>query len=138
MASDAVNALRQAILEAQDLHEQLIDVPEWGIKLKMKTMTGDDRQAFSEAMSQYGLEDEMPPHMLAQLVIACARHHETDELVFTHDDANWLGNKNGAVLERLAKIAADVSGMGPDAEAAMGKGSSSAGSVVSSSDSASS
>lgn len=131
--------LRNKIQTAEDIQFEDIDCPEWDCKIRIQTMSGNDRMNMMarvvgdpQIREHFGKDGELSPDqdiplaaLMTHLVIACARDPETNELVFTWDDLGWLGNKNGDVLQRLGMAAVKQSGVGSQAVVeAMGNSSS--------------
>lgn len=118
------NALRDKILQAQDLRSELLDVPHWGVKVEIRTLTAKERSSLiGKAMNRqtgdidYGI-------LYPLLVVACTYDPETGEKVFTEADTDALGGKSGAAMEHIAQKAADLSGLTEEASNALGEGSS--------------
>lgn len=131
--------LRNKIQSADDITFEDIDCPEWDCKVRIQTMSGNDRMgmmarviADPQIREHFGEDGELSQDMdiplsalMTHLVIACARDPETNELIFSWDDLGWLGNKNGDVIQRLGMAAVKQSGVGESAvAAAMGNSSS--------------
>jgi len=113
------------ILAASDLPHEDVPVPEWGGEVRVKAMTGAERDAFEqsnrEALDQAGGKNL--PNLrarLAALVIVDADNNS----VFTLADVEALGKKNAAALDRVYDVAVRLSGMGAKAAADAEKNSS--------------
>ncbi len=90
-------SLRDTILTADDLGESIEDVPEWGVKVLLRGMTGKERLRYVENSKDRGSE-----YMYSDILIATAYNPDTGELVFDKADREALAEKSGLVLERLA------------------------------------
>ncbi|MBU9608251.1 phage tail assembly chaperone [Burkholderia multivorans] len=128
---------RAAILAANDLSTETVEVPEWGGAVILRTMTGTQRDAYEtslmtkDAAGRYTVDTE---NMRAKLVIFTAVD-KTGTPVFTLDDLGALAGKNAAVIERLFVTAQRINGLAKDAVADAEKNSVSGQSDASASDS---
>ena len=94
---------REQALSADDLGESVVDVPEWGIDVLLRGMTGKERMRYVE--SSKGRDRE---YMYSDILIATAYDPDSGEKMFDDADREALSEKSGLVLERLAlKIMAD-------------------------------
>lgn len=66
---------REAILSADDLPAETVDVPEWGGKVRIRTMTGSERDAFESSLIGTGGKDTSKDlrDLRAPVRIACHR-----------------------------------------------------------------
>ena len=102
--------IREQILDAQDLRKEVVDCPEWGVKVEVRSMSGIERAETLQA--QMGEDGKVDSNRLyPTLLIATIFDPETGERIFNENDADILNSKNSAVLERLAKVAFRLSGM---------------------------
>lgn len=102
--------LREAILNAQDEQSQLVEVPEWGVTVKVVGMTGNDRSAFMSAcMDEKG--NPQFERVYSAVIIACTVDPETGEKVFEATDRDELDRKSAKATERIAKVALELSGI---------------------------
>ncbi len=104
-------SLRDTILGADDLKESIEDVPEWGVKVLLRGMTGKQRIRLVESVSSTGPDREF---MYSDILIATALDPETDKPVFDPADREALAGKAGGVLERLALQVMKLSGVSID------------------------
>ena len=113
-------SLRDKILEAQDIERKIVDVPEWGVKVEVRSPTGADRAAVVAIVNS----PDADAHLLyPALLIPSLFDPETGERLFSEDDGEELNKKNGVVLERLATVALELVAITPEAVEA-GKGDS--------------
>ena len=107
--------LKAQILAADDLPFEDHDVPEWGVKVRVRGLTGTDRDAYEAkmvAMRQGGKDVELRlANFRARMVVKCLVDPETDERIFEDNDAPALGRKSAAALDRLHDVAHRLSGM---------------------------
>lgn len=119
---DVASKLRDAILNAHDITSELVDVPEWGVEVEVRSMTARER---SRAIMAWRTDDDevdlekLYPVLLVQTVF----DPDTGKRVFRDQDADGLNMKNSAALERLASVAIRLSGMDQRAVDKAGEGS---------------
>lgn len=114
--------LREQILDADDMSHEDVEVPEWGVTVRVKSPTVRERaNLVAKFMGEDGRTDFAA--MYPALVIATAVDPTTGELLFTDEDTAALEAKSGRAMERVAQAALRVSGMNaePDAVLAAGK-----------------
>ncbi len=111
--------LRDLILAADDLPREPLAVPEWGVTVWVRTMRGDERDAFEEASRKVtgsGKGVKVTPQManyrarLAALVCC----DESGARLFRDEDAAALGGKSAAALDRVADVAVRLNRLGQD------------------------
>jgi|SRR5690554_5882572 len=103
---------RDDILKASDIETREVDVPEWGGKVYVRGLTGSERDAYEASLVQFRGKQRVPDlaNARAKLVVRCIVDEEGNR-VFTDADANALGKKSGAVLDRLFEVASKLSGL---------------------------
>lgn len=106
---DAVS-MRAHIFNTSDIQEELVDVPEWKMQVRVRGMSGIERATvLQSAMRADGTPDLV--RMYPAMVIATCYHPTKNEKVFTDADGVELNKKAGGVLERLAMTASRLSGL---------------------------
>ena len=107
-------SLRDAILNADDFQSKPEDVPEWGVKIMLREMSGPGRNKFFEIV-EFDKDNKAPlVEMYAAAIALSARDPETGELIFTPEDKQALMEKSATVIERLGKAALVLSGLAPN------------------------
>lgn len=101
---------RDAILEADDLQKERVDVPEWGGPLWVRQMSADEIGAYSK----HSGKDDATSVTLARLVVATACD-ESGALLFGQDDVPAVGQKNPDVIARINQAALRVNGITAEA-----------------------
>lgn len=120
-------SLAERILSAQDLAEETLEVPEWGVTLLVRGMTGAQRSAFYRASGGNVAGNGGPPQVnvdgsMAFILEACVYDPETGGAVFTPEQAAAALRKSGAVIDRVTTLALKLSGLAPEAAGeALGK-----------------
>ncbi|MBN50028.1 MAG: hypothetical protein CMN85_10840 [Spongiibacteraceae bacterium] len=94
---------RSEILEAQDMSNRLIEVPEWGGSVYVGMMRGHERDAFELAMAGGA------KNIRAKLVADVCQDSEGKRL-FTDADVELLGEKSAKALQRVYNVAVRMNG----------------------------
>lgn len=102
---------RDAILNADDLDQEEVDVAEWGGTVMVRALTGAERDAYEASMRQQRGKDFVAnfANIRAKLVVKCVISPDTGERVFADNDAPALGKKSAAALDRIFEVAARLS-----------------------------
>lgn len=106
-------ALRDKIFEARDIPTEAVEVPEWGVTVEVRGMTGADRSRLMDmAITESGDVDVKV--IYPEIVISTAYDPETGERVFTDDDADALQSKSAQAIDRIAEVGMRLSGFAKD------------------------
>lgn len=127
-------SLREQILAAQDLPSKAVAVPEWGLEVFVRTMTGTERDQYEQEIiaahrpdGKFNVVD-----VRARLVVFCAVDAE-GKRVFTNEDIGAVGGKNALALDRVFAVASELNGIGQKEIDELGKASAVAGAASTSS-----
>jgi hypothetical protein len=105
---------KQQILSAQDIQFEDIPVPEWGGEVRVKGLSGRERDKFeADSLSKAkkgGQRDVILENLRARLVVACVVDEQFQPL-FDRADVMRLGEKSAVALERVFSKAQELSGM---------------------------
>ena len=106
---------REAILQAQDLAQEVVEVPEWGGAVIVRAMTGTERDAYERRMvtvrgDKPGVNLDGLVNMRAWVAATCIVN-EAGERLFTEKDIRGLGQKSAAALDRIYAVAMRLSGL---------------------------
>lgn len=106
---------RDQILSADDLPDVYVEVPEWGGEVRIRTLTGAERDAYEARISGANTKDGKRDmsNIRAALVALCAIDENGAQL-FTKDDVNRLGLKSAKALDRLMDASMKLSGISDD------------------------
>ncbi|MGW2548225.1 hypothetical protein ACWC5I_47070 [Kitasatospora sp. NPDC001574] len=113
------------ILTASDILTEDVDVPEWGGTVRLRGLTGAEREAWEQSMMVAGPNGTRVPRRgavdnRARLLVRCIVDAE-NELMFTDKDVPTLNRKSAASLDLLTDVAKKLSRLGKDqAKAAEG------------------
>jgi hypothetical protein len=111
---------REDILKADDLQTRDVPVPEWGGVVRVRGLSGAERDAFqasSVVMLPNGKVGQDFGNMTAKLV-ARAIVDEDGNPLFNELDIGRLGQKSAVALARVNDVAAELSGITEKAQEA--------------------
>lgn len=107
------------ILKADDLPTEDIEVPEWGGTVRLKTMTGEQRDEFEASqvkINKKGQPEQNMANLRARLVALVIVDEDGKSLFSTYDIAD-LGRKSSRALDRVYEKAMEMNGFsGEDVE----------------------
>lgn len=108
-----VKALREKILNSNDIKSEKLMIEEWEVEVEIKALTGKKRAAImTTAIDSRGKMDF--EKLYAELVISSTYDIESQELIFEPTDRDMLNEKSGGVLEKIAQVVIKLSGLKPD------------------------
>lgn len=106
---------REKILAAQDVRFEEVPVPEWGGVVRVKGLTGKERDALEFSMIQgKGKKASVNLANLRAKLVSQACVDEAGNRIFSDDDVAALGNKSAAALQRIFDVAQRLSGLSDD------------------------
>lgn len=102
------------ILKASDLQFEDVEVPEWGGKVRLRSLSGRDRETWENYV--YHLTAKPPEErnlgdFRARLLVLALVDAKGNRL-FNDDEVHLLAEKNAQVLQRLFERAQRLSGIG--------------------------
>lgn len=114
-------SLRDSVLNSADVPEELVTVKGWGDKpFLVRGLTAGEQADFYARVStidpRSGEVTVNRKHWAAEMVIACTYDPESKAKVFEAADRDTLNLKSAAALNRLATVAARLSGLGDDSQ----------------------
>lgn len=111
---------KSAILAADDLRHEDVAVPQWGGSVRVRCMTGTERDQFRSSISAEG---GIPVgQFAAALLVACLVDADGNRL-FSADDMAAMQAKCAAALDAPATVAMRLNGLGGGAVEAAVKNS---------------
>lgn len=106
---------RDAILQAQDLPRELVEVPQWGGSVYVRALTGAERDAFETSIvEQRGKSTKMNLKNIRAKLVALTVVDEEGNRIFSDSDASALGKKSAAALDKAFEVAQRLSGLRPE------------------------
>ena len=103
---------RDAILAAVDMATEEVYVPEWGASVRVKTLTGAERDYFEASIirREGKVVSQNLQNIRARLCALCIVDAD-GQRVFGEEDEFALGRKSGAALERIFAAAQRLNGL---------------------------
>jgi len=101
---------RDAILSADDLPRQEVDVPEWGGTVFVRSMSGLERDTFETSLTNGKDKSVNLKNIRARLVCLTAVD-DNGERLFADGDEDALGKKSAAALDRIFTVAQKLNGL---------------------------
>lgn len=107
---------RDAILKAQDLKRESVEVPEWGGSVLVRQMTASERDRFEARLfvGDGATRTINQDNLRAKLCALCIVD-EQGKRMFEDADIAALGGKSAAALNRVFDVAQRINGMGAEA-----------------------
>lgn len=106
---------RDAILAADDLPTRDVEVPEWGGTVRVKTLTGEERDAFEAAIvRRNGRNVTQNLANIRARLVANTLVDEQGRRLFKFSDIEALGRKSALALDRVFTAASELSGLNPE------------------------
>ncbi len=109
---------RDAILAADDITYEYVDVPEWGGRVRVRARTGTERDAYDAESYAYSDGGKKPGDAVRDFRIRRVARCIVDENglpLFTVADIALLGRKNAKAIDRVDDVVARLSGMDDNA-----------------------
>ncbi|MGH3599814.1 MAG: hypothetical protein ACRDQH_05985 [Pseudonocardiaceae bacterium] len=99
---------KEAILGADDLPTQDVEVPEWGGTVRVRALSGAerDRHELRMALKAGPADADVRASMVAGAIIG-----EDGKRLFTDKEITALTKKSAAALDRIFDVVAELSGM---------------------------
>ena len=115
-------AIREIILQADDLPQQSVECPEWGQTLNVRTLTGAERDDFENAVQSAGkTKGGMDLRGLKIKLVLLTLCDEDGELLFDATDEIVLNSKSSKAIDRIFQVAQKLNGLtAEDAEELLG------------------
>ena len=103
------------ILGCSDLRFETVAVPEWGGSVRVRTLSGAERDAF-EATLMKTLNGKRVPDMdnLRAKLLAATVVDEEDKPIFGVHDLVALGRKSAVAIDRIFSVAQRLNAMAPE------------------------
>ena len=98
----------EAILGAKDLKEEVIEVPEWGGSVRVRSFSKKGQQEVRELAT---IADELDEQRLEMFMFIKG----VVDPEFTDDTYELLREKNAGVIDRILNRIMELSGMSPEA-----------------------
>ena len=106
---------RDEILTASDYETKVVEIPEWGGSVRLRTMTGKARDEFEAEVSSKTIGGNVDVRGIKAYLLSRVIVDEKDELMFTPEDVEALNSKAAGPLNSLFEIASRMNGIGEEA-----------------------
>lgn len=105
----------EAILDADDLGTEVVDVPAWGGKVLVRGMSGTERDRFEAGLMDKNMKqlpkDKMLENYRARLAASCMVNEDGSRMFRSEAEVRRLGTKRAEALQRVCDVAMRLSGM---------------------------
>lgn len=115
-------SIRDQIIAADDIELELVEIPEWGVTILVKSMTGAERGQMLKAVTTKDGQVDISK-AISDVLIFTAHDPETEERIFTLADRDLLNEKSGAAIQKAAEVGMRLSGLMPTSIDESGKDS---------------
>lgn len=117
MSDDKVKLLSaEDILNANDLKFEVVEVPEWGGSVRVRTMTGYERDEFEAQIARQstgeGKNTKVDMRGLKIKVLSLTLVNDKGELLFSPEQVQKLEKKSGKALDDVFQVASKLNGLG--------------------------
>ena len=105
---------KDAILAADDLPKEVVDVPEWGGQVTIRSMTGTERDDFEQSI--FDANDKSKKKNMKNIrarLCALTMVDESGNRLFDVSDIEALGKKSSKALDRVFAVAQKLNGLSP-------------------------
>ncbi len=103
---------KEAILAVDDVHFEDVSVPEWGGMVRVKSLTGSERDGLEASMIEgKGKNANVNLANLRAKLVARSIVDESGNRIFEDADIASLGRKSAAALNRVYEVAQRLSGI---------------------------
>jgi len=119
-------SLRDKILKIQnDTPSEIVDIPEWGVKVLVRGMTLGAKDEFLAAIVDTNSKSANVKNFTSGVLVACSYDPESLERLFTESDIPALKERSAVAIQRIVDVGVRLSGLGDEAVDVAGKDSSS-------------
>lgn len=111
-------SIRDTILNAEDRPAEIVDVPEWEVKLEVRGLSAGEAIDFYDSATRREAGETVVDRKkwAPGLLVACCYDPESGERVFDAADVEAIGRKSSAAVTRVSQVAARLSGLGGTVE----------------------
>lgn len=115
---------KDSILKADDLKTSDVPVPEWGGTVRLRTLTGEERDRFEAESVEFNKKGEAKQNLknMRARLIALVCVDENGAALFSSYDIPDLGRKSAVALDRLFAKAQEMNGFSEDDIAELSEG----------------
>lgn len=115
---------RDQILGVSKLRQERVPVPEWGGDVIVRELTGTERDEYeSSVVTVVGMTAKVNSNNMRARLVSMSCVDGEGKPLFTMADAEELGKKSAAALDRIVTVARRMSKIGEEELEALGEGS---------------
>ncbi len=104
---------KEEILRADDLKSEIVPIPEWGGDVRVRMMTGTERDAFEASIfDSKGKDSKINLKNLRAKLIVLTTIGDDGKKIFTDADIENVGAKSAKALDRVFAVAQRINGIG--------------------------
>lgn len=103
---DHLMLTKDQILNADDIQTKVIDVPEWGGEVTIKSMSGFYRDRFENSL--VGKNGGANMQNVRAKLVAASIVDDKGDVMFSEKDITKLGSKSGDALDRVFAVAKSI------------------------------
>ncbi len=112
MSQSQKEKIRETILASDDLPRESLNVPEWGMDLHVRTLTGAEREDFENVVQRASAgKGGMDLRGLKIKLVLLTLCTEDGELVFDSTDQLLLNGKSASAIDRIFQVSQRLSGL---------------------------
>ena len=105
----------QEILALDDIVEEIIDVPEWKTAIRVRGLTGRERDAYEASLlDQRGRSTKANLQNARAKLVVLSTYNANGSRKFTEAQINEVAAKSSSALNRVWKKALELAGMGEE------------------------
>lgn len=106
---------RDQIFASNDMLMQDVEVPEWGGTVRVRSLTGEERDKFeSSLIRQVGNKATANTRNMRAKLVAMSAIGEDGKPLFDPADVIRLGQRSAAALDRIFEVCQKLSGLSDD------------------------
>ncbi len=102
------------ILNADDIKVELVDMPEWGGEVYVRTISGSSRDRFEATVTQNGQKGNSHLHDIRARFCSIVLSDEKGKQLFDAMNIQALSAKSADALQRVMDAGLALNGMDPD------------------------
>ena len=106
---------KEQILKADDLPTREVEIPEWGGDVKIRSLSGKERDSFENTCQKRKKGQNIELKGLKVLLLSLTIVNEDNSIMFTEADLEKLNAKSARALNRLFDAVTEMNGIGEDA-----------------------
>lgn len=115
-------SLRDKILKiSNDTPSELVEVPEWEVKVLVRGMTLGAKDDFLAAIVDSTSKSANVKNFTSGVLVACSYDPESGERLFSELDIPALKERSAVAIQRIVDVGVRLSGLGDEAVDVAGK-----------------